>query len=290
MPTPVLEAAGVRIDVGGSPAVDGLSFATTGEHSLVLGAARALFEAAAGLRLPAHGEIRVRGTAAIASVRAAGAAGAPLDPPLPPRWTPREYAFWSARLVGRGRSEARELAQRAMDGLKLGPAADAPLGKAVDAVKRAAVVAGALATGAQVILLEDPTLGLAEDVSRNFARALMAALEMRAWVVFAGRMPLLSPLAMNADEAIVVSGSAVVAQGNPAELASRERAYALAIHGDRAAFMELISTRGARVTHASTAGVTVELTGDLEVRDLLTLARDAHATLLEVRPLSAALS
>lgn len=280
----------MRIDVGGSPAVDGLSFATTGDRSLVLGAARALFEAAAGLRLPAHGEIRVRGTAALASVRAAAMAGAPLDPPLPPRWTPRDYAFWSARLVGRGRGEARELAQAAMDGLRLGPAADAPLAKAVDAVKRATVVAGALATGAQVILLEDPTLGLAEDVSRNFARALLGALGTRAWVVFAGRMPLVSPLAMNADEAIVLSGSAVVAQGNPAELASHERTYALSIHGDRAAFTQLISKRGARVTETSPARLTVELSGDLEVRDLLTLARDANATLLEVRPLSAALS
>src|SRR5580704_12086212 len=49
-PSPLLAASSLRVDVGGSPAVDGLTLATTGDRVLVLGAARALFEAAAGLR------------------------------------------------------------------------------------------------------------------------------------------------------------------------------------------------------------------------------------------------
>ena len=84
---PVLTSSSLRVDVGGTSAVDGLSLASTGERILVLGAARALFEAAAAVRATARGELRVADLEPIDAVRTGVAASAPLDPPLPSTWT-----------------------------------------------------------------------------------------------------------------------------------------------------------------------------------------------------------
>jgi len=98
------------VDVGGIPAVEGLSMASTGDHLLVLGAARALFETAAGLRASARGELLVADRDPLEAVRAGSLAGASLDPPLPSSWTIRRYVTWSARLAGHGATTSSELA------------------------------------------------------------------------------------------------------------------------------------------------------------------------------------
>src|ERR1700722_1964053 len=100
----LLSASSVRVDVDGVPALDGLSLATTGDKVLVLGAARALFEAAAGLRSVLRGDLGVDGRPPKEAAREAAVACAPLDPPLPGRWTLMQYVHWSARLVGYSRS------------------------------------------------------------------------------------------------------------------------------------------------------------------------------------------
>ena len=121
-----LTASTLRLDHEGRPAVDGLTFATTGQHVLLLGAPRVVFSAAAGLEAPARGTMCVQGVAPRLAVRTGLAASAFLDPPLPPRWTPRLLATWSARLVGHGRSVARELAVDSLRRLDLTHLADTP--------------------------------------------------------------------------------------------------------------------------------------------------------------------
>jgi len=235
----LLEVSGVRVDVDGAPAVDGLSLATTEDHALVVGAARALFEAASGVRAPARGEVRVDGEIAERALRAGRLAGAPLDAPLPPKWTPREYATWSARLAGQ--NSAAALAAEALERLKMTSVADAPLARAPLTVRRATAIAAALATGADVVMIDDPVSGLPDEQARSLARIAARALDDRRWIVFASRVPLASPFALNADEAIVVSCSAVTAQGAPAEIAAREKSYAVRVHGETAAFARRIA-------------------------------------------------
>jgi len=282
----LLEAKDARIDVDGAPAIDALTLATTGDQVLVLGAARALFEAASGMRKVAHGELRVLGEAAEASLRSGAVAGAPLDPPLPPRWTPRDYVTWSARLVGFARKDAAASAGEAIEKLSMGASADAPLARAPLLLRRATVVAAALATGARAIMLDDPLVGLPDEQARTLARLVTHALEERAWAVFAGRMPLTSPFAMHADEALVLAGGHVAGQGAPAELAARERAYALRVQGETAAFARRALERGARVGGTSSR-MTVEL-GELSTRDLLAIALESNAVVLELVPLAGA--
>jgi ABC-2 type transport system ATP-binding protein len=283
----LFEAKDLRIDVGGVPAIDGLALtcAPASVRVLVLGGARALFEAASGMRHPSRGDVLVRGETAGAAVVASRVAGAPLDPPLPPRWTARAYATWSARLSGRGAKEAQRWAANAIERLKMAKMADEPLRTAPPHGKRAAVIAAAIATGSPVIFLEDPLAGLADTVARSFGRILVEALADRAWAVFAPRVSIASAIALAADEALLVEGSSVTAQGAPAELAARTRTYALKVHGAPDDFAHAAEARGAVVTRGPSR-LLVDLGASLGTRDLLAMAIETRTVIVEMSPLA----
>jgi ABC-type multidrug transport system ATPase subunit len=292
---PLLAASSLRVDAGGTSAVDGLSLTTSGERVLVLGAARALFEAAAGLRPSARGELLIENRAPLEALRAGAMAGAPLDPPLPAAWTLLDYVRWSARLAGYARGTANALAEDALERLKLAALAKKKLGMVTATARRGAVIAAALATGAPILLVDDPVAGLPADAARSFARIVVRALDDRRAVLFAGRVALDSPIALAADEAILVDGSRVVAQGAPAEIATRESAFVLRVGGDARAFMSAALARGVRILGSGDdpgrACITVDLgvdPGALRVLDLLAIAASSNAVVLELRPLARA--
>ena len=139
-----------------------------------------------------------------------------------------------------------------------------------------------------------------------------AALEGRAWALFAPRMSLGSPLTAAADEAIVVVGSDVGAQGAPRDLAARDRRYALEVHGDAPALIAALEARGAKVDpprsalSAAPAGggavdgdaggrgdarrtrIVVDLARDQTTRDLLAGAEAVGAVIVDLRPIARA--
>jgi ABC-2 type transport system ATP-binding protein len=287
----LLAVSGLRVDVGGSPAIDGLTLSTTGDRVLVLGAARALFEAAAGLRAPSRGEIRVEGVSPRAAVSGGVAAGAPLDPPMPPAWTVLQYVTWSARLAGHPKATARGMAAEALERMHLGRVAGTRLGGVAPATRRGTVLAAAIATGARTLLVEDPLPGLPSEAERPFARVIARALSEHRVALFAGRVPLESPLALASDEALVIDGAVVSAQGAPGELAASERTVALRVHGDVAAFARAVEAGGGRaevtVGAPPPVHVRVEL-GPLAARDLLRMAAECEAVVVELRPLARA--
>jgi ABC-2 type transport system ATP-binding protein len=288
---PLLAASSLRVDAGGAPAVDGLSLATTCDRVLVLAAARALFEAAAGLRGVARGELWVEGVWPREAIRARMAACAPLDPPLPPRWTVAAYATWSARLAGHGRSAAKALAADALERMQLTSMAGAKLSAAAPAIRRATVIAAALATAAPTLLVDDPLAGLPDEAARPLARVLARALAGRRSALFAARVPLESPLALAAEEALVVAGSSIAAQGAPAELAAAERTVSLRVQGDVEAFARAVAAQGGRadVTPGAPAPVHIRVElGPLAARDLLRIAAEVQAIVVELRPLARA--
>jgi ABC-2 type transport system ATP-binding protein len=285
--TALLSTSVVRIDEAGVPAVDGLTLASTGDRVLVLGAPSALFAAAAGQRPASRGDVRVEGALPLDAARRRIVASAPLDPPLPPRWTARQYVTWSARIAGHGRSQAGELAAEALARTRVEAVADARLGQAALAARRATVIAAALATGATTLLLEDPLSGLPPESATAFARVVVRACADRRTATFAGRVPLESPLALEADEAIVVAWSRVAAQGAPGEIAAAERSFAVRVIGDVEAFARAVEQRGGRILSDRVGQMSVAL-GPLGTRDLVRIAGDTNATVLELRPISVA--
>jgi ABC-2 type transport system ATP-binding protein len=286
---PLVFAEDLRVDVDGVPACDGLTLRTTGDRVLVLGASRALFEALTGLRPVVRGALRVRGTDAGVAAREGTVAGAPLDPPLPPKWTALEYVVWSARLAGHKAADARALAKAAIARVQLGPMAPLPLGRMVPHARRAVALAAALATGAAVLVVEDPLTNLPEEIARTWARVLVHSLEESAWVILASRVSLTSPLALNAAEALVVSASGLDAQGPPAEIANARHRFVARINGQLDALQAKLTARGATVD-VQGAQVMLDLGESVTTAELLGMATEADVTIVEMVPVARALS
>lgn len=288
---PLLKVEDLRVDVDGVPACDGLTLQTRGERVLVLGAPRVVFEATCGLRPVVRGLLRVRGSEAQAAVRGAVIAGAPLDPPLPLKWTALDYVTWSSRLAGNTSVDARRLAGEALALVQLGPMASSTLERMAPHARRGVVLAAAVATGASVIALEDPLAALPEELARAFAKVIVQALGNRSWVVFAARLSLTSPLAMNADEALMVSSSRLDAQGPPAEIAAQARRFVARIHstGSLDDLGARLSERGATMD-VQGAQVLLDLGTSMTTADLLGLCAELDATVVEMVPVARALT
>lgn len=291
MPEPLLHVEDLRVDVDGVPACDGLTLRTTGDRVVVLGAPRALFEATSGRRPVVRGSLRVRGSAADAAVREGIVAGAPLDPPLPLKWTALDYVTWSSRLAGHTASDARTLAKEAIALVQLGSLASSTIERLLPHARRGVVLASAMATGAAVIAIEDPLATLPEEIDRSWARILVSALADRSWIVFAARISLTSPVAMNADEALMVSSSRLDAQGPPAEIAAADRRYVARIHsaGSLDALSARLSERGAKMD-VQGAQVLIDLGTAVTTADLLGICAELDATVVEMTPVARALT
>ena len=282
---PVLQAKRLRVDVDGVPQVDGLSFETTGERVLVLAGPPALFAAASGICKATHGELLTGGLLPSVALAKGQLAGVPRDPPLPPSWTVSQYIVWSSRLSGQTKETAESQVRHALARLKLEALAEVRLRHVPLQARRALGVAAAIATGAPTLFLEDPVVGLPEDAARSLARLIVRGTVGLRTVVFAAGASLASPLSMDADEALVLDASHMLAQGAPAEVAARDRTYAIQLHGPGAAFALLAERRGARVTGHGSSWV-IDLGTALQLSDLLDVAAMTGAVVIDLRPLA----
>ena len=251
----------------------------------VLGAPRALFAAAAGMREVSGGVLRVAGLAPSEALRAATIAAVPVDVPLPASWTALRFVMANARLAGQSANAART----ALEAMQLGSYANVKLAAAAPVVRRAVMIASALATGAETLLVEDFSPGLPDDAARSLSRAFIHAARERRWLLFAGRLALSSPLGIQAEEALVFSGSRLLASGPPAEIAARERTFSVRVQGAKAGvYAERLREHGATV-QAAGASLTVTMTAALTARDLVLVAKETDVVVLELAPLSPAL-
>jgi len=276
--------------VGGVPEVDGLAVQSASNRIALLGGGRGLFEALAGMRPTARGRISVAGSDPRTALHEGTLAAAPLDPPLPPKWTAGAYTAWSARLAGRPSNAAEKDANDVLRALGVEPAA--VLAKAPRELVRATVIGAAIATGAKTIVLADPSDGIDARLARQLGKSACTALEGRNWILFAGALPLASPFALEVEEAFVLRGARIVARGAPAEIAALERSYIVRALGDVAAFAKAVEVAGGRVHELSSGEfretMSVDLGAELQVRDLFALAEDSKASLIEVLPLGCA--
>jgi hypothetical protein len=140
-----------------------------------------------------------------------------------------------------------------------------------------------------VVVVEDPLAGLPEEMARTWARILVSALALRPWMIFAPRVPLTSPLALAADEALVVSSARVDAQGPPAEIAVADRRYMARIHGPVEALGARLSAKGARL-EVQGAQVLLDLGEAMTTADLLGMCVETDVVIVEMIPLARALA
>jgi ABC-type proline/glycine betaine transport system ATPase subunit len=224
-----------------------------------------------------------------AAVRAGLAASAALDPILPPRWTARQLATWSARLASHSRAIAHGLAADALQRVGLSALGDMQIQSLPLAAKRGAALAAALATGATTLLVEWSASALVEPQARALSRIFAKAMADRHTVVFAERMSLDCPLALASDEAIVLDGSEVLAQNVPAEISSHTRSLMLRVAGAVDAFVRSLEASGGRAERGAVAARTERLRvdlGPLSTGDVFRIAAESSTVVFELRPLS----
>lgn len=287
--TPLLEARDVRVDRGGVPEIENLSFtseATANERAIVLGAPRSFFEACAGITRAKRGELLVAGIEANEAARTGQTAAAPAAMRFPEKWTLLDLAMWSARLGGASKSRAEIGAHRALSRFDLRDESRIPLAKAPLHVHSLAPLVAAAATQAPLLLLEDPTTQLPGDLARALAKRIVLALEDTTWILFTGSIGLGSPFALHAEEAIVIGGTKI-SQGAVAEVAAREGTYAVRIHGEARTFAKLVANKGG-TSKGDGDDLLIDLGEKLRTRDLFDLADEAHSVIVELRPLSRA--
>jgi ABC-type multidrug transport system ATPase subunit len=162
------------------------------------------------------------------------------------------------------------------------------LGAADQAVKRAAMIAAALATGAGTLLVEDFTSGMPDAAARSLARLFVTACKGRRWILFAGQLALASPLGLHADEAWLFVDGRLVASGPPAEIATRDRCFSVRTRGDGEALASRLRERGATVESDADC-LTVTLPEELTTLDLVRIATAQNVLVLELLPVSGAL-
>jgi ABC-type multidrug transport system ATPase subunit len=223
------------------------------------------------------------------ALRANAIASAPVDVAVPARWTVLELARENARLAGQSKSSAEKLAKDALHVMQLDAFTKTKLAAVELPVKRAAMVAAALATGAGALVVEDFTVGLADVAARSLGKLFVAACEGRRWMLFAGRLALSSPIGLNADEALLFAGGRFLCAGLPTDIAARERTYTVRTSTESEPFAAKLRERGAQVEGGGVA-FTVTMPEGLGTHELVALARASDVVVLELLPLSGALA
>jgi ABC-2 type transport system ATP-binding protein len=300
---PLLEARDVRIAVDDVVAVERLSCATRGDRVLCAGDARPLFAAVTGVPLLARGrrepdeppgEARVvAGSLALAGrdvahgAHRAIAGAAPLDPPLPPRWTAEAYVAWSARLGGATTRPARALAATALERVGLLASRSRPLSALALPERRALVMAAAIATSPAVVVIEDPLSGLQGGAAGFVMAAIASATQGRRALLSIGRADAAGPggaLVRGATDLLVLSGGEVSFEGAPDALVQGFRVYALLVRKRADALRDALATRGIEL-RGGPSRFTVALPAGVSTRDIVAAVVQAQAAVVELSPI-----
>lgn len=313
---PLLEARDARIAVDDVIAVERLTCAARGDRVLCAGDTQALFAALTGAPLHAArgaassspvaprdrtgdveppGEARiVAGSIALVGRNVASGAhravsgAAPLDPPLPPRWTAEAYVAWSARLGGASARAARDLAAVALARVGLAAARARVVQALALPERRALVLAGAIVLSPAVAVIEDPLAGLEGAAAAFVLSAVAAAAEGRGALVSATRLDLGGPaavLARGASHVLVLSAGEVAFEGSFGDLAAGSRVYALAVRANIGPLRDELAARGIAL-RGGPVRFSAALPPGTTARDLILAATRARAPLIELSPIA----
>lgn len=275
-----MELDGIHRSYGSVPAVRGVSLGIErGECVAVLGPNGAgkstLLDIVLGLQPPDRGTARVCGLEP-AVAAAAGHIGAMLQQGAPIGFLRvRELVAMVAALYPRPRpvDEVLEL-------LELGALARRPTDRLSGGQAQRVRAACILATGADLLVLDEPTVGLDVESRRGFWSAVRVALHDGATVVFATHY--LDEADANADRVVLLAEGRVVADGPATEIRARAATRTIRLTLPRADVASLAVLDGVVAAERHGDTVTIAATdADRVVRRLLAEHPDARD--LEVR-------
>ena len=265
MSEPVLVAEQLRLAVGGTTATAELDLRTRGDRVALAGDAGSLLGVLFGTRAPgaspeghlARAPVRVVG----GTLRLLGAdvgrgehhalAGlAPLDPPLPGRWTVEEYLVAGARLGGVGARQARSAAAATLERLGLGAARKRVLRGAQRAERRAVVIAQAVVTEPQVLVAEAPLGGLEPRAAAFVLEVLRRATAGRAAVLSFARVLPPGPeseLTATATDLCWLGAGRLLLHAEPREVLTGARCLELTVAANADGLRQELSALGIRL-------------------------------------------
>jgi cobalt/nickel transport system ATP-binding protein len=185
-----------------------------------------LLKTVAGLLVPEAGEVRRFGLAlrrGPLSARVDGRVALVFQDPSDQMLgaTPAEDVAWALRRRGAGRREADERARAALDALGIGALADRPVGELSFGERKRAAFAGALATGPDLLLCDEPTMGLDPVAAARLVRAVESAAASGPTVLWATHD--LDALPRAVERVVLLSGGRVAFDGPRAEGLSLRR-------------------------------------------------------------------
>ncbi|MEM0217504.1 MAG: ABC transporter ATP-binding protein [Candidatus Nezhaarchaeales archaeon] len=183
--------------------------------------------------------------------------GAPLD-----ILTPFEFVYSYLLIRGYGRSEAKKRAREALALLELGPYIKTTIGELSGGLKRRVLVATVLASGAEVLFLDEPTLGLDPLARRSVWRALREAKKVGGTMFLTTHY--MDEAESLADEVVIVHQGKVMFSGSLEEARKAiNHRFKVEVYGD-------LDIDG--YDHIKLKGMTIFYVGEDETDDVLKMA------------------
>ncbi len=257
---PLLSATAACIEVDGGPGLSRFELCTHGDRLLLVGSTVPLVAAIAGVRPhldnPLAEPQRARVTSGTLAVlgrdvargdhrRVCGVALS--DPPLPTRWTVREYLAWCARLDGASRRAVKALVASALQTLSLNAIATTRLSRLSGLERRVVVLAGAIVSQPAAMLVDDPFAGLEPREAALMLGALGRAGAGRGSIVSVPRLRLTDPtseLATSASDICVLRDGTLVLHDSPVALLSAGRLFEVTVLANVEAFTAALAEEG----------------------------------------------
>jgi ABC-2 type transport system ATP-binding protein len=286
---PLVSARDLRVDVDGAVALDHVTFEVSGRSLALWADSLALEGALAGTAAIRSGTLSLMGREVNArtGTAAAEAVGlAPFDPPLPPRWTVREYLLAGARLAGTARRGAHLAADRAIAELGLQALNRTELRELPVPERRAVVIAQAVVAEPALLVAFAPLAGLSGEHASYVAAVLAAASRDRSWIVSVRDLHPASAehaLATSADDVLGFAGGRVVQHGKLLRAGASTTGYTLVVRGQVEALRAALGARGVTLS-GGPLRFFIELTTDLSPADILAISLAVHAPIVELVP------
>jgi ABC-2 type transport system ATP-binding protein len=285
---PLLAAHDLRIDLGGAIAIERASFTSHGNAIALLGDEHGILSALAGAAHIRAGSLSIVGTDVGdgAHLRSNQVGIAPLDPPLPPQWTPRDYLIWGSRLAGADRNTAGRDAAAALAEFGLEAVAGQKLESLALTERRVLVLAQAVIAKPAVLVAPAPLSGLGGREAAFVAGAWTAASRGRKWIVSLSNLYLGSAesvLAQAADDVLLFSSGRLVRQGKLDRIENGAVGYTITVRSKIDELRTALRARGIELT-GGPPRFFVELPKEMKAQDLLALSAEIGAPIVELVP------
>jgi ABC-2 type transport system ATP-binding protein len=131
-------------------------------------------------------------------------------------YTPWEYAYYFSMLRGLSRSEAKELAEKALTGVELWDLRNRPCATLSGGEKKRTIIASALASDADVFMLDEPTSGLDAVARRKVWAVLREMVEQGKSILLTTHI--MEEAEMVSDKLAIIHKGSVVAEGSPDQI------------------------------------------------------------------------